>query len=565
MSHPSKSQQRFPFRTIVHVRRNYRKLPPITQTTRPIEENGSAKSKSSLSLDNVDIKCETPPLDTNNFWDRLDEHIANQTLEHNDDHGHQQTPNKVVRIFVSSTFTDFFNEREVLIKKVFPALRDEMEPAGIQIIDCDLRWGVPKDSTTEQTILTCLEELDRCFEDNGQPFFIGLVSDKYGWVPKLSELPKNITERYRWIDGASITLMEFIHGAFRTHNPNALFLIRKSENILSNLSGQYKDKFRDKEEFNQSQIQELKKKLPKMFPSEQIFHYDCFYNGLDSSTGRERVKIDGLHEFEEQAKKFLIQAIQKWYPANFSNTNSLDTEQRQMTTFLLNKTQFFVDRPNEFSLLLKYITGDHKDLKLNSPTDAKSENAQPLMAVTGRSGDGKTILLGKFVLTIEEKFQNRFFLFYYFLDGAFHANASHFMLTTLKQKLDKYLEENNLISPKTGERLKITDDTFLSDAIALLPIPLLIIVDGLDKGDIHQNRRYGEEFPFSYLNELMTDHTYIIISCETNLKLHETIHNHIHYMLQLESLTTEQRYSYIEQFFHRFNKVSFKRKSNYRC
>ncbi|CAF4500555.1 unnamed protein product, partial [Rotaria magnacalcarata] len=62
----------------------------------------------------------------------------------------------------------------VLIKKVFTALRDEMGPFDIQIIDCDLRWGVPKDSTTEQTILACLEELDRCFEDNGQPFFIGL-------------------------------------------------------------------------------------------------------------------------------------------------------------------------------------------------------------------------------------------------------------------------------------------------------------------------------------------------------------------------------------------------------
>jgi hypothetical protein len=36
----------------------------------------------------------------------------------------------------------FFNEREVLIKKVFTALRDEMGPFGIQIIDCDLRWGV---------------------------------------------------------------------------------------------------------------------------------------------------------------------------------------------------------------------------------------------------------------------------------------------------------------------------------------------------------------------------------------------------------------------------------------
>ncbi|CAF3448662.1 unnamed protein product [Rotaria sp. Silwood1] len=139
-----------------------------------------------------------------------------------------------------------------------------------------------------------------------------------------------------------------------------------------------------------------------------------------------------------------------------------------------------------------------------------------------------------------EKFPSKFFLFYHFLDGAFHANASHFMLTTLKQKLDKYLEENNIISSKTGERLKITDDSFLSDAINLLPIPLLIIVDGLDKGDIHQRRKYREEFPFFYLQELMTDHTYIIISCETNNSLHQTIHDHIHYLLQLEPLTNEQ-------------------------
>jgi hypothetical protein len=33
-----------------------------------------------------------------------------------------------------------------------------------------------------------------------------------------------------------------------------------------------------------------------------------------------------------------------------------------MATFLLNKTQFFVERPEEFSTLLKYVTGNHKDL-----------------------------------------------------------------------------------------------------------------------------------------------------------------------------------------------------------
>jgi hypothetical protein len=84
--------------------------------------------------------------------------------------------------------------------------------------------------------------------------------------------------------------MEFIHGAFRTHNPNAFFLIRKSENILKNLPEKYKDKFRDKDELSQRQIQQLKTQLQEIVPSEHIFSYDCFYNGLDASTGRERVK-----------------------------------------------------------------------------------------------------------------------------------------------------------------------------------------------------------------------------------------------------------------------------------
>lgn len=103
-------------------------------------------------------------------------------------------------------------------------------------------------------------------------------------------MPKTITERYRWIEGASITLMEFIHGAFRTHNPNALFLIRNSENIFKNLPERYLDKFRDREESSRKQVEELKSQLPTMFSPEQIYHYDCFYNGLDSSTGRERVR-----------------------------------------------------------------------------------------------------------------------------------------------------------------------------------------------------------------------------------------------------------------------------------
>lgn len=82
------------------------------------------------------------PTRVNDFWIKLREHLNEERSKPYETHGNQRTSNKVVRIFVSSTFTDFFNERESLVKKVFTALRDEMTPFGIQIIDCDLRWGV---------------------------------------------------------------------------------------------------------------------------------------------------------------------------------------------------------------------------------------------------------------------------------------------------------------------------------------------------------------------------------------------------------------------------------------
>jgi hypothetical protein len=133
MSDALNSQQQFP----VQVHPGYPILPPIPPTNHSVKQKNS-----SLNTNNVDVECEQISPDVEDFWIKLREHIGRERFQSYDKHGNQRTSNKVVRIFVSSTFTDFFNEREVLIKKVFPALRDEMGPSGIQIIDCDLRWGV---------------------------------------------------------------------------------------------------------------------------------------------------------------------------------------------------------------------------------------------------------------------------------------------------------------------------------------------------------------------------------------------------------------------------------------
>ena len=68
---------------------------------------------------------------------------------------------KTIRLFVSSTFRDMGSEREFLVKRVFPELRIWCEDRKLRLVDIDLRWGVPKDADSRETLLTCLSEIDR--------------------------------------------------------------------------------------------------------------------------------------------------------------------------------------------------------------------------------------------------------------------------------------------------------------------------------------------------------------------------------------------------------------------
>ncbi len=86
---------------------------------------------------------------------------------------------KTVRIFVSSTFADLQAERDWLVKRVFPALRQRLEPKRIHLVDIDLRWGITRrQAENDQVLGLCLQQIDEC-----RPFFLGLLGGRYAWVP----------------------------------------------------------------------------------------------------------------------------------------------------------------------------------------------------------------------------------------------------------------------------------------------------------------------------------------------------------------------------------------------
>jgi hypothetical protein len=49
---------------------------------------------------------------------------------------------KTVRVFISSTFRDMPAERDWLVKRLFPALRQRLEPHRLNLVDIDLRWAL---------------------------------------------------------------------------------------------------------------------------------------------------------------------------------------------------------------------------------------------------------------------------------------------------------------------------------------------------------------------------------------------------------------------------------------
>ena len=123
---------------------------------------------------------------------------------------------RALRVFVSSTFRDMQAERDELVKRVFPLLRQRCQQRGVAWSEVDLRWGVTDEQAAEGDVLPiCLAEIERT-----RPYFIGLLGQRYGWVP--GAIDPDLAARFGWLTEdlqRSVTELEILHGVL--NNPNA--------------------------------------------------------------------------------------------------------------------------------------------------------------------------------------------------------------------------------------------------------------------------------------------------------------------------------------------------------
>lgn len=145
-----------------------------------------------------------------------------------------------VRIFLSSTFRDFGEERDLLVKRVFPALRARLRDRFVELVDIDLRWGItPEQAERGEVIPICLGEIDR-----SRPYFIGLLGERYGWIPPEDGYAIDLLERQPWLDehrgGKSVTELEILHGVLnnpRMHGRS--FFYFRSKTYSEGKGGEY--------------------------------------------------------------------------------------------------------------------------------------------------------------------------------------------------------------------------------------------------------------------------------------------------------------------------------------
>lgn len=226
-----------------------------------------------------------------------------------------------IRVFISSTFQDMEQERNYLIKKVFPLLKSKASKRGVILTELDLRWGITQEESENGKVLEiCLNEID-----NSRPFFIGILGDRYGWCPSIKELDKNlnIEERYPWVrecinQGKSITEMEMLYGAllsklYTSKNVDAFFWVKSGGTDENERLSEFKrllhcntdypcSEYDNPEDLGEQVTAAFERILDERFPP---------------------VELTGVDQFEIE-QDFFIKNHKRWYVPIKNNIKTLD-------------------------------------------------------------------------------------------------------------------------------------------------------------------------------------------------------------------------------------------------
>jgi TPR repeat protein/tetratricopeptide (TPR) repeat protein len=283
----------------------------------------------------------------------------------------QPAQQRVMRVFVSSTFRDMSAERDELGKRVFLQLRKLCEERGVVWGDVDLRWGITDEQKAEGKVLPiCLEEIHRC-----RPYFIGLLGERYGWIP--DEISQELVDREPWLDEhrhRSMTELEILHGVL--NNPDmadhAFFYFRSPAYIDSLPTREQRDYL---EQPWKDEVERLGPEEAQRRSEERRSKLAALKDRIRASGFPFRENYEDPQDMGRLVLEDLTAVIDRLYSEE-SIPDPLDREVAEHEAFAASRRGIYIGREEYFERLDEHAQGDG-----------------PPLVVLGDSGSGKSALL----------------------------------------------------------------------------------------------------------------------------------------------------------------------------
>lgn len=363
--------------------------------------------------------------------------------------------NRAVRVFISSTFRDMQGEREELIKRTFPQLRKLCEQRGVTWGEVDLRWGISDEQKAEGKVLPiCLAEIN-----NSRPYFIGLLGERYGWVP--TEIAQQLIEREPWLaehTECSVTELEILHGVLR--NPqmadHAFFYFR-NPSFVDDLPPDQQAFFKELP---------TAEELAQFGPDEAMLRAERRRRKLESLKNEIRASGFPLYEnyrnpreLGERVLQDFTAMIDRLFPAD-SEPNQLDREAAEHEAFAQDRARVYIGGAEYFQYL-----------------DAHAESDEPPLAVLGPSGAGKSALLANWALSYRGRHPDHF-LFMYFVGATAVSTDWAAMLRRLMGELKRHFGIEQEI-PERADALRAEFAHWLQ--MVSVRGPAVLVLDGLNQ------------------------------------------------------------------------------------
>ena len=341
---------------------------------------------------------------------------------------------RTVRIFISSTFHDMHAERDYLVRHAFPELRARCRARQIELVEVDLRWGITRSQAESgKTLPRCLETIHAC-----RPYFLGLIGERYGWIPQRHEIPDWLFIKQPWLQehlDRSVTELEILHGVLNNPamNDRAFFFLREGRE-----SSPAKTTHVENPE-NQLKLRRLKERLRNS-------PYPCHPYRTPVDLGKQVVEelwraIDNAFPPQEVPDEFAQDAA----------------EQR---LFVASRLQVHTPRDD-----------------CRSRLDAHLAATSPPLVIIGESGLGKSALLADWSETVQrthpQLLQLRHFI------GASRLSARP--QNILRRWIHELQRWQGAIGelPTAPDELAVTFDSFLTTTATQEPI--LLIIDALNQ------------------------------------------------------------------------------------